>query len=162
MEGALFRTCLNGCRLSEERRAVRGRSGDQGIRHRLDEHQASVGNVIPPQKAGRIAEIAGVADRTGWCPIDPVTFESKLVPNIHVVGDAAIAGAMPKSAFAANAQAKVCAAALVRLLRGESPTDAEAAQHLLQLSCAGLWHIYRRCLSTGEWTDSWRSPGPAV
>ena len=84
-------------------------------------HQASVGNVIPPQKAGRIAEIAGVADRTGWCPIDPVTFESKLVPNIHVVGDAAIAGAMPKSAFAANAQAKVCAAALMRLLRGEAP-----------------------------------------
>jgi NADPH-dependent 2,4-dienoyl-CoA reductase/sulfur reductase-like enzyme len=84
-------------------------------------HQASVGNVIPPQKAGRIAEIAGVADRTGWCPIDPVTFESKLVPNIHVVGDAAIAGAMPKSAFAANAQAKVCAAGLMRLLRGEAP-----------------------------------------
>ena len=84
-------------------------------------HQASVGNVIPPQKAGRIAEIADVADRTGWCPIDPVTFESKLVPNIHVVGDAAIAGAMPKSAFAANAQAKVCAAALMRLLRGEAP-----------------------------------------
>jgi sulfide dehydrogenase [flavocytochrome c] flavoprotein chain len=84
-------------------------------------HQASVGNVIPPQKAGRIAEIADVADQTGWCPIDPVTFESKLVPNIHVVGDAAIAGAMPKSAFAANAQAKVCAAALMRLLRGEAP-----------------------------------------
>jgi len=67
----------------------------------FDKHQASVGNVIPPQKAGRIAAVAGVADRTGWCPIDPTTFESKLVPNIHVLGDAAIAGAMPKSAFAA-------------------------------------------------------------
>jgi NADPH-dependent 2,4-dienoyl-CoA reductase/sulfur reductase-like enzyme len=87
----------------------------------FDKHQASVGNVIPPQKAGYIAEIAGVADRTGWCPIDPITFESKLVPNIHVLGDAAIAGAMPKSAFTANAQAKVCAAALARLLRGEAP-----------------------------------------
>lgn len=87
----------------------------------FDKHQASVGNVIPPQKAGRIAAVAGVADRTGWCPIDPITFESKLVPNIHVLGDAAIAGAMPKSAFAANAQAKVCATALVRLLRGETP-----------------------------------------
>ena len=41
-------------------------------------HKADVANVIPPQKAGRIAEVAGVADRTGWCPIDPVTFESKL------------------------------------------------------------------------------------
>src|SRR5947209_10363224 len=87
----------------------------------FDKHQASVGNVIPPQKAGLIAESAGVADRTGWCPIDPLTFESKLVPNIHVLGDAAIAGAIPKSAFAANAQAKVCATALVRLLRGEGP-----------------------------------------
>src|SRR5260370_22057921 len=72
-------------------------------------HKADVANVIPPQKAGRIAELAGVADRSGWCPIDPVTFESKLQPNIHVIGDASIAGAMPKSAFAANAQAKASA-----------------------------------------------------
>ena len=84
-------------------------------------HTAKVANVIPPQKAGRIAELAGVADRTGWCPIDPVTFESSLVPGIHVVGDATIAGAMPKSAFTANAQAKVCAAAVAKLLAGETP-----------------------------------------
>jgi NADPH-dependent 2,4-dienoyl-CoA reductase/sulfur reductase-like enzyme len=84
-------------------------------------HQAQVANVIPPQKAGRIAEIAGVADKTGWCPIDPVTFESKLQANIHVVGDAAIGGGMPKSAFAANSQAKACAAAVVTLLRGATP-----------------------------------------
>jgi sulfide dehydrogenase [flavocytochrome c] flavoprotein subunit len=84
-------------------------------------HQASVANVIPPQKAGRIAELAGVADRTGWCPIDPVTFESKQQQNIHVIGDAAIAGGMPKSAFSANAQAKACAAAVAALLRGEKP-----------------------------------------
>jgi NADPH-dependent 2,4-dienoyl-CoA reductase/sulfur reductase-like enzyme len=86
-------------------------------------HRAAVANVIPPQKAGRIAEAAGVADRTGWCPIDPVTFESKLVPNIHLMGDAIIAGAMPKSAFSANAQAKVCAAAIVRLLAGQVPLE---------------------------------------
>jgi NADPH-dependent 2,4-dienoyl-CoA reductase/sulfur reductase-like enzyme len=86
-------------------------------------HQAKVANVIPPQKAGRIAEAAGVADRSGWCPIDPVTFESKLVPGIHVIGDAAIAGAMPKSAFAANSQAKTCAAAVALLLRGAAPAS---------------------------------------
>ena len=84
-------------------------------------HVAAVANVIPPQRAGRIAEIAGVADRTGWCPIDPVTFESRLQPGMHVIGDAAIAGAMPKSAFAANAQAKVCAAAVAALLTGATP-----------------------------------------
>jgi sulfide dehydrogenase [flavocytochrome c] flavoprotein subunit len=84
-------------------------------------HKAAVANVIPPQKAGRIAEVAGVADQTGWCPIDPVTFESKLVPNIHVLGDATIAGGMPKSAFTANAQAKICAAATAKLVAGEQP-----------------------------------------
>src|SRR6266550_6679919 len=75
-------------------------------------HTAQVANVIPPQRAGRIAGIAGVADNTGWCAIDPVTFESKSVPNIHVIGDACIAGTMPKSAFSANAQAKACAGAV--------------------------------------------------
>jgi sulfide dehydrogenase [flavocytochrome c] flavoprotein chain len=85
-------------------------------------HQAAVANVIPPQKAGRIAEAAGVADRSGWCPIDPVTFESTLQARVHVIGDAAIAGAMPKSAFAANAQAKTCAAAVARLLTGATPS----------------------------------------
>ena len=86
-------------------------------------HKADVANVIPPQKAGRIAELAGVADRSGWCPIDPATFESKLQPNIHVIGDASIAGAMPKSAFSANAQAKVCAAAVAKLLASGKPEE---------------------------------------
>ncbi|HET9815460.1 MAG TPA: FCSD flavin-binding domain-containing protein [Xanthobacteraceae bacterium] len=86
-------------------------------------HKADVANVIPPQKAARIAEMAGVADRTGWCPVDPATFESKLQPNVHVIGDASIAGAMPKSAFSANAQAKVCAAAMAKLIAGEKPDE---------------------------------------
>jgi NADPH-dependent 2,4-dienoyl-CoA reductase/sulfur reductase-like enzyme len=86
-------------------------------------HQAAVANVIPPQKAGRIAELAGVTDRTGWCPVEPVTFESKQQSNIHVIGDAAIMGGMPKSAFSANAQAKVCAEALAKLLHGDKPAE---------------------------------------
>src|ERR1700710_2175657 len=84
-------------------------------------YTADVANVIPPQKAGRIAEIAGAADQTGWGPIDPVTFESKLGPQIHVIRHALNAGASPKSASAANAQAKACAAAVVSLLAGKSP-----------------------------------------
>jgi sulfide dehydrogenase [flavocytochrome c] flavoprotein subunit len=84
-------------------------------------HTGDVVNVIPPQRAGQIAQAAGTVDRSGWCPIDPITFESRLQPNIHVVGDATIAGGMPKSAFSANAQAKVCAAAVVGLLRGQAP-----------------------------------------
>jgi sulfide dehydrogenase [flavocytochrome c] flavoprotein chain len=89
----------------------------------FDRHKADVANVIPPQKAGKIAELAGVTNNSGWCPINPATFESTLQPNIHVLGDATIAGAMPKSAFTANAQAKVCAAALVKLMAGQTPDD---------------------------------------
>ena len=84
-------------------------------------YSGAVTNVIPPQKAGRIAEIAGAVDNTGWCPIDPVTFGSRLVPNIHVIGDACIAGGIPKSASAANAQAKACAAAVANLIAGREP-----------------------------------------
>jgi sulfide dehydrogenase [flavocytochrome c] flavoprotein subunit len=86
-------------------------------------HKAAVANIIPPQKAGTIAQKAGVADRTGWCPVEPVAFESTLQPGIHVIGDSAIMGGMPKSAFAANAQAKVCAVAIVELLAGRKPVD---------------------------------------
>jgi NADPH-dependent 2,4-dienoyl-CoA reductase/sulfur reductase-like enzyme len=84
-------------------------------------HTGHVVNVIPPQRAGAIAAPAGAVDRSGWCPIDPATFESRLQRNVHVIGDAAIAGGMPKSAFSANAQAKACAAAVAALLRGETP-----------------------------------------
>jgi sulfide dehydrogenase [flavocytochrome c] flavoprotein subunit len=84
-------------------------------------YTAEVVNVIPPQKAGRIAAVAGAVDNTGWCPIDPVTFASKLVPDIHVIGDACFGGGIPKSASAANAQAKACAEAVVSLTSGKQP-----------------------------------------
>lgn len=84
-------------------------------------YKPEVANVIPPQRAGRIAAIAGAADATGWCPIDPVTFESRLVQNIHVIGDACLGGGIPKSASAAGAQGKACAAAIVNLLAGRAP-----------------------------------------
>ena len=80
-----------------------------------------VANVIPPQRAGRIAEIAGAADATGWCPIDRVTFQSKLVKNVHVIGDACLGGGIPKSASAASGQGKACAIAIVDLLAGRAP-----------------------------------------
>jgi NADPH-dependent 2,4-dienoyl-CoA reductase/sulfur reductase-like enzyme len=86
-------------------------------------YAAQVANVIPPQKAGRIAEIAGAVDNTGWCPIDPMNFASKLVPDIHVVGDACFGGVIPKSASAANAQGKACAEAVASLIAGKPPAS---------------------------------------
>ncbi|MBS0518295.1 MAG: FAD-dependent oxidoreductase [Proteobacteria bacterium] len=87
----------------------------------FDSHKADVANVIPPQKAGALARLAGVADRTGWCPVEPTAFESTLQPGIHVLGDAALAGAMPKAASSANAQGKACAAAIADRLAGRPP-----------------------------------------
>ncbi len=110
-------------------------------------HKADVATIVPPQKAARIAGLAGVADRSGWCPIDPVSFASTLQPDIHVIGDAAIAGAMPKSAFAANAQAKACAAAVATVLAGGTPVAPKLINTCYSLvapdygiSIAGVYH----------------------
>jgi len=110
-------------------------------------YKDDVANVIPPQRVGRIAEIAGVSDQTGWCPIDPITFESRLQTGIHVIGDAVIAGAMPKSAFGANAEAKVCAAGIAALRRDETPSSPKLINTCYSLvapdygiSIAGVYH----------------------
>ena len=113
-------------------------------------HTAQVANVIPPQRAGRIATIAGATDNTGWCAIDPVTFESKSAPNIHVIGDACLAGAMPKSAFSANSQAKACASAVATLLAGGTPAAPKLINTCYSLAGARLRHLGRRRLRAEE------------
>jgi sulfide dehydrogenase [flavocytochrome c] flavoprotein subunit len=84
-----------------------------------DEHTADVINLIPPQKAGQIALDAGLADESGWCPVNKKTFESSLIPNVYVIGDACIATKMPKSGYAANSQGKVAATAVIASLNGK-------------------------------------------
>lgn len=86
-------------------------------------HRASVLNVVPPQKAGLIAEKAGVTDESGWVPVNPLTFESRRVKGIYVVGDATQAAPMPKSGFVANNQAKVTARAVIDDLHGRDPLE---------------------------------------
>jgi len=80
--------------------------------------QADVINLIPPMKAGRLAATLGLADSTGWCPVERRDFASTRLPHVHVIGDASIADAMPKSGFSANTQAKVVARAIVEALAG--------------------------------------------
>jgi sulfide dehydrogenase [flavocytochrome c] flavoprotein subunit len=84
----------------------------------FDDMKVAVANIIPAQKAGTIAEVAGLTDDSGWCPITGSTFESIIHKGIHVIGDAAIAKPLPKSGYAANSQAKVVAAAVVDLVNG--------------------------------------------
>jgi sulfide dehydrogenase [flavocytochrome c] flavoprotein subunit len=86
-------------------------------------HKATVANVIPAQVAGKIAQVAGLTNAKGWCPIEGRTFESTIHKNIHVVGDASIAKPLPKSGYAANSEGKACAAAIVDLLNGREPGD---------------------------------------
>lgn len=77
-------------------------------------------NIIPPQKASAVAVAMGLTDAKGWCPIHGDTFESTIHKNIHVIGDASHSSPMPKSGYAANSQAKVCAASVAALLSGGS------------------------------------------
>ncbi len=83
-----------------------------------DSHKADVVNIIPPQRAAQIATATGLANDSGWCPVNQHTFESTLVPGIHVIGDSAVAGALPKSGHSANNIGKMTAAAIVSMLRG--------------------------------------------
>ena len=80
-------------------------------------------NFIPTQHAGKVARDSGLTNKKGWCPVNQVTFESTLQPGIHVIGDASIAGKMPKSGFSANSQGKVAAAAIVSELAGQEPIE---------------------------------------
>ncbi|MDF1719958.1 MAG: FCSD flavin-binding domain-containing protein [Minwuia sp.] len=86
-----------------------------------DRHSAAVINVIPPQWAGAIARDAGLVNADGWCPVGPTTFASDMAADVHVIGDAAVAGQMPKSGFSANSQGKVAAANIVQALAGRDP-----------------------------------------
>jgi sulfide dehydrogenase [flavocytochrome c] flavoprotein subunit len=89
----------------------------------FDDYKGDVINIIPAQKAGLIAHIAGLTNDSGWCPIEGKTFESTIHKNIHVIGDAAIQSPLPKSGYAANSEGKVCAAAIVALLNDDKVPD---------------------------------------
>jgi NADPH-dependent 2,4-dienoyl-CoA reductase/sulfur reductase-like enzyme len=82
--------------------------------------RADLINIIPPQAPAAIAVQAGLASEHGWCPVVALTFESTLVPGVHVIGDACIADPMPKAASAAHAQARQCARALAAAFDGET------------------------------------------
>jgi sulfide dehydrogenase [flavocytochrome c] flavoprotein subunit len=89
----------------------------------VQEYKGDVINLIPHQKAGALAQTSGLTDESGWCPVDQKTFASKKQKDVYVIGDACIAGAMPKSGYSANSQAKVCAVAIVAALNGQEAAE---------------------------------------
>ena len=82
--------------------------------------KVDVCNVIPAMKAGAIVAKAGLTNDGGWAPVIPATMQSRMDENIHVLGDAAEQGDMPKSGVAANSQAKACAMAVRAALTGSA------------------------------------------
>ena len=122
------------------------KGSEQGEIHKIDtktmtvfgrsgaKHKADVINLIPPQKAGDIALSSGLAGKDGWCDVDPASFESKVHKGIHIIGDACVAGEMPKTGHAASSQGKICAAAIVSALRGGSlPKDVTYSESIYSL-----------------------------
>ena len=90
----------------------------------FDKVSADVLNIIPPQRAGKPAQMAALNNiDKRWCEVDFLTYESKLVPNVHVIGDS-VSAALPKSAHMATSQARVCASAIVELMQGRMPDPA--------------------------------------
>ncbi len=89
------------------------------IETEFDSFKADVVNIIPPQKAGAVAELAGVVNvDQRWCAVDMLSYESTAIDKVHIIGDA-ISSNLPKSGHIANQQAKVCAAAVASLLAGQ-------------------------------------------
>jgi NADPH-dependent 2,4-dienoyl-CoA reductase/sulfur reductase-like enzyme len=96
------------------------------VRTAFDTVKSTVLNIIPPQRAGKLAQECGLANVEGrWCEVDFLAYASQVLPRVHVIGDAIESG-LPKSAHMANAQAKVCARAVVDLMLGQVPDPAPA------------------------------------
>jgi len=111
----------------------------------VEDFEGDVVNIIPGQKAARIAVDSDLADGD-CCPVDKRTFESSRHPGVYVLGDATSASKMPKSAYAANSQAKVAAAAIVVRFRGQASGEAAYVNtcysilgHDLSISVAGIY-----------------------
>ncbi len=87
--------------------------------------KADVLNIIPPQRAGRIAQAAQLANvNARFCGVDFLTYESQVAKNIHVLGDSIQAApGMPKSGHMSNQQAKICADAVIALMTGRPVND---------------------------------------
>jgi sulfide dehydrogenase [flavocytochrome c] flavoprotein subunit len=85
--------------------------------------KADVVNYIAPQRAAPLAFRMGLTNRDGWCPVNRRTFESEIVKDVHVIGDACVGDSMPKSGYSANSQAKVAVQAIADMLNGKTPGE---------------------------------------
>lgn len=97
----------------------------------IGEFQGDVLNVIPTHSAAKVVADAGLTDGGRYAPVDALTYESLVpdFPGVHVIGDSQASG-QPKSGHMANAQAKVCADAILRYLDGRPVDDPERSANI--------------------------------
>jgi sulfide dehydrogenase [flavocytochrome c] flavoprotein subunit len=123
-------------------------AGEMAVETEFGIEEGDVINFIPDQWAGQIAHESGLVDESGWCPVDQRTFESTIHPGIHIIGDAAIAGAMPKSGLSASSQAKFTAVAVIDMLNNKNPETTSLANTCYSflapeyaISVASVYHL---------------------
>ncbi len=114
----------------------------------FEDVKADVLNIIPPMKAGAVADMAGVVNvDKSWCAVDFRSYESSAQKNIHVIGDA-VSAALPKSGHMATSHAKICAAAIIELMQGQAPDPDPAISNtcysmVSDSEAVHVAHVYR-------------------
>jgi NADPH-dependent 2,4-dienoyl-CoA reductase/sulfur reductase-like enzyme len=88
----------------------------------FDDVKGDVINLVPPMRAGAITGAIGArtGDNGAWCPVDYLSFESTVVPNVHILGDSILSN-LSKVAALANNGGKLCAYALTEIFAGRAP-----------------------------------------
>ena len=140
-------------------RAVGVNAAASSVRLEVEDVKGDVLNVVPPHRAGDIAQKAGlITTNNRWCDVDWRTMESKKIPGIHVLGDATLSAAlMPKSGSMANNHAKIAAAAITEIFSGRTPADPKilntcysfvSQKEAIRVSSVHAWDEKDRTLKT--------------
>jgi len=100
-------------------------AGKMMVSTEFEDVKGDVINLVPPMRAASVCGLAGVRDGSSgsWCTIDYRTFESKVVKNVHILGDSALTN-FPKSGSVANNTGKMCAYALSEQFAGRQADPA--------------------------------------
>ncbi len=117
----------------------------------LESHHGDVINLICPHRAGTLAQDAGLADASGWCPIDQKTFESTAAAEdprhrrrLHRRRHAQVRPFGQQSGQDVRRRDR-------RPAERTGGADPLARQYLLQPGRAELWHLRRCGLSPQGW-----------
>jgi sulfide dehydrogenase [flavocytochrome c] flavoprotein chain len=140
-------------------KAVGVNAATMTVKLEVEDVKGDVLNVVPPQRAGDIAQKAGlITTNNRWCDVDWRSMESTKVPGIHVLGDATLSAAlMPKSGSMANNHAKIAAAAIIEILNGRAPADPKilntcysfvSQKEAIRVSSVHQWDAAKRTLLT--------------